>query len=61
MNLASCDGCGVVLDKDKLNFPDPNDFLLEGGGVDDSLVVWVGADPIAFTACPICGAKILEH
>jgi len=59
MNLISCERCGVVVDKDKLNFPEP---LGAGGGVmypnatwDDEKREWVGTVP-----CPVCGNQISE-
>lgn len=52
MNLVSCDGCGVVLDADKLKFPE--DVYEEGGSVDLSKAAWNGDRFVAFVACPVC-------
>ena len=59
MNIISCDGCGVVLDKDKINFPEPLGY---GGSVmysnvtwDEEEQEWVGTVP-----CPACGEPIPE-
>lgn len=58
MNLISCGTCGVVLDKDKLNFPDiidPDDYT-----IDTEKAVWNGEDFISKVNCPICKNDILE-
>lgn len=60
MNLTSCDNCGVVLDKDKLPFPDDlwND---DGGSIDTDKAVWDGDTFVAFTQCPICQSEIRKN
>lgn len=57
MNLTSCT-CGVVLDKDKLDFP--CDIYNEEGNLDYELATWDGSDWVVYCKCPVCGAKILE-
>lgn len=58
MNLASCDNCGVVLDKDKLGFPE--DIRDYDYCVDESKAVWDGDNWVAFTKCPVCEHQILQ-
>ncbi len=60
MNLTSCGGCGVVLDKDKLIFPDTYD---DDGSVIDEASEWSGreGDFIAVVPCPVCKTNIREY
>jgi hypothetical protein len=60
MNLISCDNCGVVLDKDKLQFP--KDITRPDGTIDTSKAVWDwdGDEYVAKTTCPVCGEDILQ-
>ena len=60
MNLISCDKCGVVLDKDKLCFPD--DLWKEDGSIDErfggynqNTGLWA-----AYVSCPVCDSEIFE-
>ena len=57
MNLTSCNGCGVVLDKDKLSWPD--DLWGDDGSIDQESAEWNGDTWVAFTECPVCRAHIL--
>lgn len=59
MNLISCDGCGVVLDKNKIIFPLSG--YDEDYGIDDSKAAY-NCDTSAYHVyepCPVCGYKIL--
>lgn len=40
MNLRSCDNCGVVLDDNKLCFPDEKFWISEEGEVNTDMAVW---------------------
>ncbi len=55
MNIISC-SCGVVLDKDKLVFPET--IYGYDGCVNDDRAMWNGADWVAFARCPVCEEKI---
>lgn len=57
MNLVSCGGCGVVLDKDHLHF-----YIreLDEGGFDPNTCEWDGKDYVAKLPCPVCEQSILE-
>jgi len=58
MNLISCSNCGVVLDKDKLNFPNIHD----GEGVTEGAVWCDSAENFSsFIYCPVCKEHILEE
>lgn len=59
MNLISCDKCGVVLDKSKINFP--NDIHLDDGSVDLEKGAWDGEsrDYVPFVKCPVCAEPVL--
>ena len=59
MNLISCDGCGVVLDKDKLNFPEG--IHDDEGVVDDTKASWNGRAWVASIQCPVCDQVILSE
>jgi len=56
MNLISCDSCGVVLDKDKLYFPDA---YAEDEKKSKS-AYWNGERYVSSVPCPICGDLIAE-
>lgn len=58
MNLISCDNCGVVLDKNKLKFPE--DISDDEGIVGSHLAVWTGDKYVAYVNCPLCNSPILE-
>lgn len=59
MNLTSCNHCGVVLDKNKLKFPE--DYCDDKGDLIDTLCVWAGREWTAFVTCPVCKNKITEN
>lgn len=60
MNIASCDSCGVLLDKDKLKFPE--EIHKEDGDVDRSKGAWSREKEgfVPFVNCPVCGAEVLK-
>ena len=58
MNLTSCDGCGVVLDKNRLYFPDE---IYTEEGVDESKGMYNGREYVPFVECPVCDHKIPER
>lgn len=58
MDLISCDGCGVVLDKHKLKFPKGIEYV--EGSVDMAKCAWNGNDYVPFVNCSICCKKVLE-
>lgn len=60
MNLQSCDQCGVVLDMDKMVFPDSKHYEREDGTFDESMVMWSNGSWRPFVHCPICQNKIME-
>lgn len=59
MKLISCDSCGVVLDADKLEFPeevwDEDDIW-----VNQDQFEWDGDTNKACIDCPCCGERIKE-
>lgn len=58
MNLISCNNCGVVLDKDNLNFP--SDIYREDGSVILELAAWDGYKEkfVPKLPCPVCKEEI---
>jgi len=58
MNIMSCKHCGVLLNKDVLNFP--FDIYDEGGSVNDARASWDGEDFVPKVKCPCCKEEILE-
>lgn len=51
MNLVSCEYCGVVVDIDRLDFPDINE------GTDslvDDKAAWDGEKYVSSLPCPVC-------
>jgi len=59
MNLTSCRVCGVVLDKDKLMFPDP--WNEEKEEYDMSKCEYDDGEFISVVPCPVCESTILEN
>lgn len=57
MNLISCEGCGVVMDKDKLHFATS---MYGEDGIDHTVAAWNGREFSAFVPCPVCGDSIFE-
>ena len=60
MKLQSCDSCGVLLDIDKLCFPDNKHYEREDGSLDESMVMWCGTAWRPFVHCPVCQSAIVE-
>lgn len=58
MNIISCDSCGVLMDKDKLVFPD---FRDEDGAVIEGLADWNGDRWVSAVECPVCENYIREY
>lgn len=58
MNLVSCNNCGVVLDKNKLKFPD--DIYKDDGCVDTGKGVWDSYHDVfvPFVKCPACSEPV---
>lgn len=61
MNLASCDGCGVVLDLNKLGFPYPIED--DNGYTDTTKGVWSDFMEgfVAFVPCPVCRHDVKDE
>jgi hypothetical protein len=60
MNLISCNGCAVVLDKDKLKFP--KDVFLEDDSIDPRYGQYnqdTGYMEV-YIPCPICGEEVFN-
>ena len=66
MNIVSCDNCGVLFDKSKLNFPSNfwdcdeqtgEDFVIKSAGT------WSVQYQtyVPYVNCPVCGEKILDE
>jgi hypothetical protein len=60
MNLTSCDGCGVVLDKDKLAFSD--DIYSDDGSVNPDVAAWNSdsRNYEAYVKCPVCQEVVFK-
>ena len=60
MNLISCDSCGVVLDKNKIVFPDG--IWDDNYNLDSDKAVWDSNKRayIPFVKCPACGEPVKE-
>jgi hypothetical protein len=61
MKIQSCDNCGVILDIDKLYFPDSKIYEREDGTLDESKVMWCGSAWRPFVPCPVCQNKIVDE
>ena len=59
MNLISCSACGVVLDKDKLDWPS-DIYSKENGQIIDGVAEWDGDTYVAISHCPLCDNRIRE-
>lgn len=59
MNLTACDECGVVVDKDKLDFPTDSD---SDTGADATKAVWDRdrREFRPFVPCPVCKSPLLQ-
>lgn len=58
MKIISCDRCGVVLDQDKLTFPDVYNHDTQEVILDNCL--WLDNEYVSVTTCPCCGNKIMK-
>ena len=58
MNLMSCGNCGVVLDKNRLPFPDTIEN--EDGCIDPERGAWDGHNYVPYVKCPVCGYQLLD-
>lgn len=59
MNIISCSKCGVLLDKNKLNFPE--NIYDKDGNIDLKKAVWGNHhDWVAKVQCPVCSGDVLE-
>ena len=56
MNIISCGTCGVLLDKNKLKFPE----ISYDEDASES-TMWNGYEWVAKVLCPVCGADIPEE
>ena len=61
MKLISCDGCGVVLDAEKMHFPYDRMFD-DNGQVKPSRAVWDKQKQtyVPFMPCPVCSTNITD-
>lgn len=60
MNLTSCNNCGIVLDKDQLNFTDKDDCYDTDGTMDTTKARWNGSGITPIIPCPVCTHAIWE-
>lgn len=58
MNLITCWGCGVVLNKDAVNFPDIFDD--DGDWIEGNSVYDRENGNVSIAKCPVCGGDIRE-
>lgn len=60
MNLISCNNCGVVFNKNKLNFPDIWD---DKGHIVPGVAKWESSIEAysSFVPCPVCKEPILQE
>jgi len=58
MNLVSCDNCGIVLDKDRIKFPETYDY--NPGDVTGENAFWNGEEYVPCIPCPVCAEPIKE-
>jgi hypothetical protein len=56
MNLRSCDNCGVVVDIDKVPFPD--DIYAPDDTIDDTKAIWIDREFVPYIRCPVCNNEI---
>ena len=58
MKLISCDGCGVVLDGDKLSFP--RDATDDDGYLDETKAEYCQETKHyhVYVKCPVCGERV---
>lgn len=58
MILHSCEGCGVVLDLEKLHKPEIED---EDGVVDTEECMWDGEEFLPKRVCPVCSGEFYAN
>ena len=61
MNLTACDTCGVVYDKDCIQWPDRCDCYDENGNYADDATAYVDGEFYKKVECRICGADIVDY
>lgn len=61
MNLISCDGCGTVIDKNKLNFPSEDYLRDSDGSLDLDRCAWNGNKYVPMVKCRVCSEIILKE
>lgn len=59
MNLVSCDNCAVILDGNKIDWP--QDLWLDCGAVNEECATLRGDDWVPYVTCPVCEAEITEE
>ena len=59
MNLTSCLNCGVVVDRDNIEFPDIYDHDSQEP-IMENLELDGNNDYVAIVPCPVCGENIRE-
>jgi hypothetical protein len=57
MHLISCDNCGVVLDREKLNFP-IDIYEEDRYTVNTDAAMWSGDRYVPKAECPVCYSDI---
>ncbi len=57
MDLTSCNGCGIVLDKNKLKF---DNGWMESAQCYSRDAVWIGNEFVGFAKCPVCKTNIIK-
>jgi len=62
VNILSCDGCGVLLDADKLDFPTDIWKDTEFPEVDETKGTWdyKKEKNAPYVNCPVCKEKVLK-
>lgn len=63
MNLISCDNCGVVFNRDVLNFPDKDDLLMPDGSINVWKAAWDSqtSEFLPIVSCPVCYNDIFDR
>jgi len=55
MNIISCKGCGVLFDKDVIDWP-----IDDGDCIDHKKSIWTGSDFSVFILCLVCKEPIIK-
>ena len=60
MKLISCETCGIVLDLDKVEFPE--NYWDEDGSIDTNKAIWDSRtmSHVPFIRCPVCQSEIIQ-